>query len=76
MTKGDMPQRSQAHRYWLVKSEPSVFSIDDLASSPKRTTCWDGVRNYQARNFMREMSVEYLDASRIEDLIALARMER
>lgn len=42
-------------QYWLMKSEPSVFSIDDLARAPKRTTCWDGVRNYQARNFMRAM---------------------
>jgi predicted RNA-binding protein with PUA-like domain len=40
--------------YWLFKSEPSAFSIDDLAKSPRRTTCWDGVRNYQARNFMRD----------------------
>ncbi len=40
--------------YWLIKSEPGEFSIDDLASSSKRTTCWDGVRNYQARNFMRD----------------------
>jgi predicted RNA-binding protein with PUA-like domain len=44
-------------RYWLMKSEPEAFSIDDLAESPKKTTCWDGVRNYQARNFMREMEV-------------------
>lgn len=44
-------------RYWLMKSEPSTFSIDDLIGSPSRTTCWDGVRNYQARNFMRSMAV-------------------
>ena len=48
---------AQRRRYWLMKSEPRVFSIDDLARSPKQTTCWDGVRNYQARNFMREMAV-------------------
>ena len=48
---------AQGRRYWLMKSEPRVFSIDDLAQSPKQTTCWDGVRNYQARNFMREMAV-------------------
>ena len=42
-------------KYWLVKSEPDCFSIQDLAKAPKRTTCWDGVRNYQARNFMRAM---------------------
>ncbi len=41
-------------RYWLVKSEPDVFSFADLLSSPDRTTRWDGVRNYQARNFMRD----------------------
>jgi predicted RNA-binding protein with PUA-like domain len=44
-------------KYWLMKSEPEAFSIDDLAKSPKKTTCWDGVRNYQARNFMREMEI-------------------
>jgi predicted RNA-binding protein with PUA-like domain len=41
-------------RYWLMKSEPSEFSIDDLAKAPKRSTPWFGVRNYQARNFMRD----------------------
>jgi predicted RNA-binding protein with PUA-like domain len=40
--------------YWLLKSEPGEFSIDDLEASPKRTTLWDGVRNYQARNFIRD----------------------
>lgn len=41
--------------YWLMKSEPDVFSIDDLKARPRRTERWDGVRNYQARNFMRAM---------------------
>ena len=41
-------------KFWLVKSEPAVFSFDDLVASPDRTACWDGVRNYQARNFMRD----------------------
>lgn len=40
--------------YWLMKSEPSCFSIDDLKNAPEQTTAWDGVRNYQARNFMRD----------------------
>ncbi|HND36529.1 MAG TPA: EVE domain-containing protein [Nitrosomonas sp.] len=40
-------------RYWLMKSEPSEVSIDDLAAKPDQTVAWDGVRNYQARNFMR-----------------------
>lgn len=43
-------------RFWLLKSEPSTFSIDDLRQLPNRTTCWDGVRNYQARNFLRAMA--------------------
>jgi predicted RNA-binding protein with PUA-like domain len=40
--------------YWLMKSEPSECSIDDLAAAPKQTVPWVGVRNYQARNFMRD----------------------
>lgn len=41
-------------RYWLMKSEPSDVSIDDLANFPNQTVDWYGVRNYQARNFMRD----------------------
>jgi predicted RNA-binding protein with PUA-like domain len=41
-------------RYWLMKSEPAECSIDDALAAPKRTTPWTGVRNYQARNFMRD----------------------
>src|SRR4051812_45236011 len=41
-------------RYWLMKSEPEVFSIDDLARAKNQTTFWDGVRNYQARNLLRD----------------------
>jgi predicted RNA-binding protein with PUA-like domain len=41
-------------RYWLMKSEPDVFSIDDLKRMPNRTDKWEGVRNYQARNMMRD----------------------
>lgn len=44
-----------AARAWLVKTEPECFSIQDLAACPRQTTAWDGVRNYQARNFLREM---------------------
>jgi predicted RNA-binding protein with PUA-like domain len=54
MTKGK--------KYWLMKSEPTVFSLNDLMKSPDKTTCWEGVRNYQARNFMR-------DEMKIGDLI-------
>lgn len=49
-------------KYWIFKSEPSVFSIDNLVKSPNQTTVWDGVRNYQARNFLR-------DEVKINDLV-------
>ena len=41
-------------RYWLMKSEPHVFGIEHLKACPKKTEPWDGVRNYQARNMMRD----------------------
>jgi predicted RNA-binding protein with PUA-like domain len=40
--------------YWLLKTEPASFSVEDLAAAPRRTTAWDGVRNYQARNMLRD----------------------
>ena len=40
--------------YWLIKSEPHAYSIDDLASQPEGRDHWDGIRNYQARNFIRD----------------------
>ncbi|MDQ8203073.1 EVE domain-containing protein [Pelagicoccus sp. SDUM812003] len=43
-----------AKNLWLIKSEPDVFSFDDLKACPKQTEHWDGIRNYQARNFMRD----------------------
>lgn len=43
-----------AKKYWLMKTEPSTYSIEDLAKEKNKTTHWDGVRNYQARNFMRD----------------------
>ena len=42
-------------RYWLMKSEPSAFSFNDLLNAPQKTDHWDGVRNYLARNTMQEM---------------------
>jgi len=42
-------------RYWLVKTEPESFSWEDLKAAPKQTTSWEGVRNYQARNNLRDM---------------------
>lgn len=48
--------------HWLLKSEPSTFSIDDLAAQPGKTSAWDGVRNYQARNMLRD-SIEKGDTA-------------
>lgn len=44
----------RGRRFWLMKSEPEAFSIEDLRRAKDRTTCWDGVRNYQARNLLRD----------------------
>jgi len=41
-------------KYWLMKSEPDVYSIQDLENEPEQTAYWEGIRNYQARNFMRD----------------------
>ena len=41
-------------RYWLMKTEPSTFSVEDLERAKRQTTGWDGVRNYQARNMLRD----------------------
>jgi predicted RNA-binding protein with PUA-like domain len=49
------PTAAASSRHWLVKSEPETFSWDDLWKAPRRTTSWEGVRNYQARNLLREM---------------------
>jgi predicted RNA-binding protein with PUA-like domain len=53
MTQISRPSGSN-RQYWLVKTEPGDFSFDDLWNAPGRTTHWDGVRNFQARNFMRD----------------------
>ena len=50
-------------RYWLLKSEPDEFSIDDLAAAKGRTTPWFGVRNYQARNFIVLVGPSFQDGS-------------
>ncbi len=41
--------------YWLMKTEPSTFGLEHLSAAPRRTTAWDGVRNYQARNLLKQM---------------------
>ena len=48
------PKENLGLNYWLMKSEPDVFGIDHLVAMPERTEHWDGVRNYQARNMMRD----------------------
>ena len=48
------PKQACALRHWLLKTEPTSFSFDDLWKAPGRTTGWDGVRNFQARNTMRD----------------------
>jgi len=50
-----MPRQSEKCRYWLFKTEPSCFSWNDLERRPGRTEHWDGVRNYQARNYLRDV---------------------
>lgn len=49
-----MPKLPDTGRFWLFKSEPEAFSFDDLWRSPGRRTHWDGIRNYQARNLLRD----------------------
>lgn len=51
---GERGYNPRMSRYWLVKSEPDCFSFRDLLASPGATTAWEGVRNYQARNLMRD----------------------
>jgi predicted RNA-binding protein with PUA-like domain len=48
------PRAPGERRYWLIKSEPDVFSFADLQAAPGQTTCWDSVRNTGARNFLRD----------------------
>jgi predicted RNA-binding protein with PUA-like domain len=43
-----------ANNYWLFKAEPHIYGIDHLAAAPNKTGRWDGIRNYQARNFLRD----------------------
>src|SRR2546427_13179353 len=53
--RGEYSAAMPSPRYWLMKSEPTALSFGDLVKSKNSTNHWDGVRNYQARNFMREM---------------------
>uniref|UniRef100_UPI00398E659E thymocyte nuclear protein 1 n=1 Tax=Pristiophorus japonicus TaxID=55135 RepID=UPI00398E659E len=68
-SSGEDNGNKETHSFWLMKSEPESriengvdmkFGVEDLKAQPNQTACWDGVRNYQARNFMRDMKVGQL----------------
>lgn len=69
-------------KYWLMKTEPSTFSIEDLAKAPRRTTHWDGVRNYQARNMLRDEMAKgdrvflYHSSCAVPGIVGIARIAR
>lgn len=68
-------------RHWLFKSDPEEFSVEDLKAAPGRTACWDGVRNYQARNFLREEIGEgdrvlFYHSRRRPSIVGVARVVR
>lgn len=69
-------------RYWLMKSEPDEFSIQDLQNRPNQTEGWDGVRNYQARNFMRDDMSEgdlaffYHSNTKVPGVVGIMRISR
>jgi predicted RNA-binding protein with PUA-like domain len=54
MAKKKADRTTAGRKFWLFKSEPNVYSIDDLAAEVNQTTFWDGIRNYQARNMLRD----------------------
>jgi predicted RNA-binding protein with PUA-like domain len=69
-------------RYWLMKTEPSSFSVEDLADAPRRTTAWDGVRNYQARNLLRDevkkgdQAFLYYSSTEVPGIVAIMQITR
>lgn len=69
-------------RYWLMKTEPSSFSVEDLAAAPRRTTAWDGVRNYQARNMLRDemkkgdQAFLYYSSTEVPGIVAIMQILR
>jgi predicted RNA-binding protein with PUA-like domain len=69
-------------KHWLMKSEPSTFGVDDLEKAPQRTTCWDGVRNYQARNMLRDdfargdLAFLYHSSCEVPGIVAVMKVTR
>lgn len=68
-------------QFWLMKSEPDVFSWDDLVKAKNQISAWDGVRNYQARNYMRQMAIGdelffYHSSCKIPGIVGIAKIVR
>jgi predicted RNA-binding protein with PUA-like domain len=69
-------------QHWLLKTEPSTFGVDDLAAAPRSSTSWDGVRNYQARNFIRDQIKKgdeaflYHSSSKVPGVVAIVQVVR
>ena len=69
-------------KYWLMKSEPSTFGIEDLAKAPRRRSHWDGVRNYQVRNMIRDeikkgdLAFFYHSSCEVPGIYGIARVVR
>ena len=69
-------------QHWLLKTEPSTFGVDDLAAAPRKTTSWEGVRNYQARNFIRDRISKgdeaflYHSSCEVPGIVAIVRVVR
>jgi predicted RNA-binding protein with PUA-like domain len=69
-------------RYWLMKTEPSTFGVEQLAAAPRRTTAWDGVRNYQARNMLRDemrrgdQAFLYYSSCEVPGIVAIMEVEK
>jgi predicted RNA-binding protein with PUA-like domain len=69
-------------RYWLMKTEPSTFSVEDLARAKHQTTFWDGVRNYQARNMLRDemkkgdLAFLYYSSTDVPGIVAIMKIAK
>jgi predicted RNA-binding protein with PUA-like domain len=69
-------------QHWLLKTEPSTFGVDDLAAAARKTTNWDGIRNYQARNFIRDRISKgdeaflYHSSCELPGIVAIVRVVR
>ena len=69
-------------QHWLLKTEPSTFGVDDLQAAPRKSTRWDGVRNYQARNFIRDQIKKgdeaflYHSSCEVPGIVAIVRVIR